>query len=176
MSWRWVGTAGARLAIGLLWLLHWLPLPVLAFLGQGLGALLWRLARSRRHVCERNLALCFPEKSEAERQQLAHEHFLWMGRSILERGLLWFAPEERLLRLMQVEGDLRQAERSEEPVMWLLPHFVGLEWAAPALLLAARLPCLATGTPQAATTRLTAVETLSVWCPSPPVPQTSMVS
>jgi hypothetical protein len=46
--------------------------------------------------------------------------------------------------------------------------------AAPALELAARLPCLATGTPQAATTRLTAVETLSVWCPSPPVPQTSM--
>ncbi len=130
-----MGTAGARLAIGLLWLLHWLPLPVLAFLGQGLGALLWRLARSRRHVCERNLALCFPEKSEAERQQLAHEHFLWMGRSILERGLLWFAPEERLLRLMHIEGDLRQAERSEEPVMWLLPHFVGLEWAAPALLL-----------------------------------------
>ena len=34
--------------------------------------------------------------------------------------------------------------------------------AAPALLLAARLPCLATGTPQAATTRLTAVETFRV--------------
>ena len=46
--------------------------------------------------------------------------------------------------------------------------------AAPALDEAARLPCLATGTPQAATTSATAVETLSVWCPSPPVPQTSI--
>ncbi len=46
--------------------------------------------------------------------------------------------------------------------------------AAPAFDEAARLPCFATGTPQAATTRLTAVDTLSVWCPSPPVPQTSI--
>ena len=37
-----------------------------------------------------------------------------------------------------------------------------------------RLPCLATGTPQAATTKATAVETFSVPSPSPPVPQTSM--
>ena len=33
-----------------------------------------------------------------------------------------------------------------------------------------RLPCLATGTPQAATTNAAAVETLSVPWPSPPVP------
>ncbi len=46
--------------------------------------------------------------------------------------------------------------------------------AAPAFELAARLPCLATGTPQAATTSATAVDTLRVWCPSPPVPQTSI--
>ena len=46
--------------------------------------------------------------------------------------------------------------------------------AAPAFDEAARLPCLATGTPQAATTMATAVETLSVWWPSPPVPQTSI--
>ena len=46
--------------------------------------------------------------------------------------------------------------------------------AAPALLEAARLPCLATGTPQAATTMATAVETLRLWLPSPPVPQTSI--
>ena len=38
----------------------------------------------------------------------------------------------------------------------------------------ARLPCLATGTPQPAATKVTAVETLSVPAPSPPVPQTSI--
>ena len=44
------GRIGARAAIALLWLLHWLPLPLLAALGQVLGRLLWWLARSRRHV------------------------------------------------------------------------------------------------------------------------------
>ena len=37
----------------------------------------------------------------------------------------------------------------------------------------ARLPCLATGTPQAATTSAAAVETLKVPDASPPVPQVS---
>ena len=38
----------------------------------------------------------------------------------------------------------------------------------------ARLPCLATGTPAPATTKVTAVETFNVPALSPPVPQTSM--
>jgi len=130
-----VSRGGARAAIALLWLLHWLPLPVLAALGRGLGALLWRLAGSRRRIALRNLELCFPEQTPEQRRTLAREHFGWMGRSILERGLLWFASRERLLRLMEFEGDLRQGERSERPVMWLLPHFAGLDWAAPALML-----------------------------------------
>ncbi len=39
--------------------------------------------------------------------------------------------------------------------------------------LAERLPCLATGTPQAATTNEATVEMLNVPAPSPPVPQVS---
>ena len=45
--------------------------------------------------------------------------------------------------------------------------------ALPELPEAARLPCLATGTPQAATTIAAAVETFTVLAPSPPVPQVS---
>ena len=133
---------GARAAIALLWLLHWVPLPVLAALGRGLGALLWRLAGSRRRIALRNLELCFPEHTAGQREALAREHFGWMGRSILERGLLWFASRERLLRLMEFEGDIRQGERSERPVMWLLPHFAGLDWAAPALMLGQGKPAV----------------------------------
>jgi Kdo2-lipid IVA lauroyltransferase/acyltransferase len=134
--------AGAHLAIGLLWLLHWLPLPLLAALGRGLGALLWRLARKRRAIALRNLALCFPEQNADEQERLAREHFAWMGRSILERGLIWFAPEARLRRLMRIEGDIGLAERTDAPVMWFLPHFAGLEWAAPALMLGQTKPAV----------------------------------
>ncbi|MDM4766690.1 lipid A biosynthesis acyltransferase [Pelomonas sp. SE-A7] len=135
-----MGRFAARLLIGLLWLLHWLPLPLLVVLGRGLGRLLWWLAASRRRIALRNLELCFPELDEAARRALAREHFALMGRSFLERGLLWFASAERLQRLMQIEGDIALADRCGQPVMWLLPHFVGLEWAAPGLLLNQRTP------------------------------------
>ena len=45
--------------------------------------------------------------------------------------------------------------------------------AEPQAEVMARLPCLATGTPAAATTKAAAVEMLKVLLPSPPVPQVS---
>ena len=45
--------------------------------------------------------------------------------------------------------------------------------ADPQLDDAARLPCLQTGTPAPATTKLASVETLIVWLRSPPVPTMS---
>lgn len=134
------GRNGARLLIALLWLLHWLPLPLLAALGRGLGALLWRLAASRRRIALRNLELCFPEKSPAEREAIAREHFGWVGRSMLERGLLQFASSARLKQLTRFVGDIELAEREAGPVMWLTPHFVGLEWAGPLLMMRQRRP------------------------------------
>lgn len=124
-----------RTAIAAVWLLHWLPLGLQDFIGRGLGGLLWHLGRSRRHVALRNLSLCMPRLNAIERESMAREHFALIGRSLLERGLLWFAPAERLKRLIQVRGDIELATRSDRPVMWILPHFVGLEWVAPALTL-----------------------------------------
>lgn len=126
---------GAWAAIGLMWCLHWLPLPLLAALGRGLGAVLWRVARSRRHVAMTNLRLCFPELTEAQRLALGREHFDWLSRSLLERSVLLFASAGRLRRLIRIDGDITQAGREGWGVMWLLPHFVGLEVVGPALML-----------------------------------------
>ncbi|MBI5259450.1 MAG: lipid A biosynthesis acyltransferase [Burkholderiales bacterium] len=119
----------AHLVLGLLWGVHLLPLGVQAALGRALGRLLHRLGRSRRRVALRNVALCLPELDETARQALVREHFQWLGRSLLERGLLWYASPARLKRLIHVEGDIGLAERSERPVMWLVPHFVALDVA-----------------------------------------------
>lgn len=126
---------GTRLLLALLWLLHWLPLGLQAVIGRGLGALLHALAGTRRRVALRNLELCFPQMTDGERRRLAREHFGWLGRSLVERGLLWWAPRERLKRLIRVEGDVQLAERSERPVMWLVPHFMALDVAGVAVLL-----------------------------------------
>ena len=123
---------GSRILLGLFWLLHWLPLPLLAAVGRTLGRLLHALAGSRRKIALRNLELCFPEMPESERRALAKEHFQWLGRSMVERGLLWFAPVSRLKRLIHVEGDVTLAERSDRAVMWLVPHFMALDVAGTA--------------------------------------------
>jgi len=118
------------LAHGLLALmnaLHVLPLGLQAAIGRGLGGLLHALAGSRRRVALRNVELCLPELDEPARRALVREHFAWLGRSLLERGLLWNASPERLKRLIHVEGDVGLADRSSKPVMWLVPHFVGLD-------------------------------------------------
>jgi KDO2-lipid IV(A) lauroyltransferase len=123
---------GARLLLGQLWALSHLPLALQATIGRGLGWLLFRLAGSRRRIAERNLELCLPELSPPQRDALVRDHFGWLGRSLLERGLLWYAPVQRLRSLIHVEGDVGLAERSERPVMWLVPHFMALDVAGAA--------------------------------------------
>ncbi len=119
----------AHAALALLWLVHLLPLSLQAALGRGIGSLLHALAASRRRVALRNLELCFPQWEAPARAALVREHFQWLTRSLLERGLLWYAPVGRLKRLIHVDGDVGLAERSERPVMWLVPHFVALDVA-----------------------------------------------
>jgi KDO2-lipid IV(A) lauroyltransferase len=43
--------------------------------------------------------------------------------------VLWYASPARLKRLIHVEGDIHFAEREAAPVMWLAPHFAGLDIA-----------------------------------------------
>ncbi|HWH73476.1 MAG TPA: lipid A biosynthesis acyltransferase [Methylibium sp.] len=127
-----------RALLVLLWLLHWLPLPLLAALGRGLGRLLWLLGHARRRIALRNLELCLPELDEAARRALARDHFEWLGRSLLERSLLWYAPLSRLSRLIHIEGPVDLADRHSGPLMWLVPHFLALDVAPVALHLRTR--------------------------------------
>ena len=125
MMQRWL----AYMVLGLLRTLQALPLAWQAALGRGLGRLLFALAASRRRVALRNVQLCLPALDEAGRRALVREHFEWLACSLLERGLLWYAPVPRLRKLIRVEGDVGLAERSARPVMWLVPHFVALDVA-----------------------------------------------
>jgi KDO2-lipid IV(A) lauroyltransferase len=125
----WWERAAARVVLALLWLVHWLPLSVQAALGRGVGALLFVLAGRRRRIAARNLELCFPAWPAERRAAVLREHFAWLGRSMVERGLLWWGSGQRLKRLIHVEGDVDFAEKHQGPVMWLVPHFMGLDVA-----------------------------------------------
>lgn len=119
----------SRPVVVLFWLLHFLPLPVLAAIGNALGRVLFRLGDRRRDVVRINLGLCFSELAAADREKLARDHFRVLGRSILERSVLWWGSRERLERMIRIEGTekLRAQLDAGRPVILLAPHFVGLD-------------------------------------------------
>ena len=114
-------------ALGLLWLLHWLPVPVLRGLGWLLGQVLYVFGRDRRHIALTNLRLCFPELSERERARLARRHFVAFARAFLDRTLLWWAPRARLSRFIRLSGVEHLQSPDGRPTLILAPHFVGLD-------------------------------------------------
>jgi KDO2-lipid IV(A) lauroyltransferase len=117
-----------RIGIFLMWLLHFLPLPLLAAAGNALGMLLYWFARERRFVAATNLRLCFPEMSEAERRVLARKNFQAFARSLLERGILWWSTASRIRGYIRVEGlEHYTAAQARGPVIVLAPHFVALD-------------------------------------------------
>ena len=128
-----------RLLLAIMWLMHWLPLSLLGRLGEGIGGLLFIVMRTRRHITLTNLRLCLPALSETERHVLAHAHFAAYARSVLERGILWWASEARLRRLIHIDPAMPLADIAAGPVILLCPHFVSLDVAGVAVMLESSL-------------------------------------
>jgi KDO2-lipid IV(A) lauroyltransferase len=117
------------LGLGLLWLIAQLPYKVLLLLGRSLGALMYRLASSRRKIAARNLKLCFAHLSRAERKALLKENFASTGITFFEMAIAWWWPAKRLRRLGTIAGleHLRQAEADGQGVILMALHFTTLE-------------------------------------------------
>ena len=119
----------SRLVFALMWLAHWLPLAAIAALGNLAGDAAFWLIPERRRVTRINLAMCFPQMAADARERLARAHFRAFMRSFVEHALLWWAPRERIVRLIKVEGLERLRALSGQPVILAAPHFVGLDAA-----------------------------------------------
>lgn len=117
----------ARLGVFMLWLIHFLPLGIIAAIGNGIGSLLYLLAAERRHVGEINLKLCFPEMSRQARDKLLHDHFRMFARGLVERSILWWSSAERIRGLIRVGGVHHFEAVKGQPVILLTPHFVGMD-------------------------------------------------
>jgi KDO2-lipid IV(A) lauroyltransferase len=110
-----------------MWIAHFLPYRVLAVVGNAVGELAFWLIPERRHVTRVNLGKCFPEKSAAERERLAHAHFRAFCRSFLDRAVLWWSPRARIERLVRIEGLDHLKALNGAPAILFAPHFVGLD-------------------------------------------------
>jgi len=139
-----------RLAIVLLRVLSRLPLPLLHRLAVPL-AWIARFMPWRGHAVVRtNLAICFPDLGEAERERLYRRHLVEMMRLVLESGAVWYWPVDRLQRhVRQVDGwddVVRTADRGKGVLLvgahfgnWeILPLWVSLQQPITALYKAPR--------------------------------------
>jgi len=116
---------GAWLLIAFGWLLARLPLPVLLGLGRLLGALAFRLARSRRHVAQVNLALCFPEHDAGQQASLLRDVFTHTGVALCEQLVAWLNPHKPLAHRFTITGleHLRAAAALQRGVVLVGAHF-----------------------------------------------------
>lgn len=130
---------GVWLSVGLLWLLHWLPLPLQAALGNAAGWLLALKPGRRRNIVAANLRLCFPDAPPAVRRRWLRQTYQASMRAVLEHGVLWWASEARLRRLVRIDNPEAALGDGTRPVIWLAPHFVGLDMGGVRLSLDRRI-------------------------------------
>ena len=115
-------------------LLALIPTRAIAALSGPLSTLGWWMAKSRRRIALTNLRLCFPHMSEAERETIARAHFRAYLQAALEHGFLWNASGEKIRNYVTLhdEHEWKQFQQGENqrPVIWLCPHFIGLDACA----------------------------------------------
>lgn len=117
----------SRIALALVWLAHFLPLRAIAALGGALGRLAFWLIPERRRVTRINLEKCFPQMEPAARERIARAHFRAACRTIVDLGVLWWAPRGRVERFVRVEGLEHLRALGTTPSILLAPHFVGVD-------------------------------------------------
>jgi KDO2-lipid IV(A) lauroyltransferase len=124
----WLGYAWMRTIVRL-------PFAWQLAIGKRLGRGARVLARGRRRVAERNLQICFPELSAAQRQALLRRHFEALGASMVEIAMGWFGDEETVRRHVRIEGEsnLRAALAQGHGVILFSAHFTTFEFFWPAL-------------------------------------------
>lgn len=116
-----------RLGVFIFWLIHFLPFRVIVAIGNGIGILVYPLAKERRRVADINLKLCFPEMGDATREQLLRDHFKMFARGLIERSIIWWSSARRINSLIRVEGVEHFEAVKGHPMILLTPHFVGMD-------------------------------------------------
>jgi len=111
--------------VALLRFLVSLPYKTLVSLGYGLGYLASHIPNDRNRVVQKNLELCFPELSAQKIDQLRKQHWRLLGRSLVEKSIIWLGSKKQLSNMIEVQSEVDLADR--KPRILVNMHFVGIE-------------------------------------------------
>lgn len=127
----WIG-------LGVLRLVCLLPHSMRLAIGRTIGRLAHSIGGERRAIVRRNIEVCFPNMSTADRDHLAHQHFLALGMSVIEMGLGRWASDAEIEKLCEVENlhYLTDTLATGSGVIFLSAHFTTLEFSGRAIQMA----------------------------------------
>lgn len=116
-------------SLALLWSIAQLPVRANQALGRGLGHLLYRVAKSRRRVAERNIELCFPEYSPQKRAETVKGVVLGCGMSITESAMALWGSDKKLRDRYTLEGleHIEKAQAQGKGVLLAGCHFTTID-------------------------------------------------
>ncbi|MCE9789547.1 LpxL/LpxP family Kdo(2)-lipid IV(A) lauroyl/palmitoleoyl acyltransferase [Shewanella chilikensis] len=119
-------------AVGLARLTLLLPLKWQMKLGSTFGLLTMKLAGSRVNTARRNLELCFPQMSEAERETLLRRNFQETGKAIFDTINAWWWNNDKVQKHMQIKGQehVEQTLAAGQGVILFAVHCLPLEMGA----------------------------------------------
>ncbi|WP_370277025.1 LpxL/LpxP family Kdo(2)-lipid IV(A) lauroyl/palmitoleoyl acyltransferase [Pontibacterium sp.] len=120
------------LTLALLWCCSQLPFDSQLSIGKTLGLALTKLAKRRHKIAKRNLELCFPNMSHADREELLKEVFIQQGMGLIEMAQVWWPRPKALLNRYHIEGleHYHRAKQAHQGVLLLGGHYSVLELGA----------------------------------------------
>ena len=123
------------IVIAILRLIVLLPQSARMACGRALGRLAGRFLKTRRHIAEVNLRLCFPELDEEEITALTRRHFESLGMGVVELGMAWWCSDRELEKLITVNGieHMFRALEDKRGGLMMGGHFAATEISGRAL-------------------------------------------
>lgn len=117
------------LALGIIRVITFLPMPVLWVLGNLLGAIYYLVPSKIKKVTSINIGLCFPELGKEGQRRLILRHFRALGVSILCYGLCWWSSPPRLRRLVKTRDRQHydEAIAAGRSIILFAPHFLAID-------------------------------------------------
>jgi len=130
----WLGLSLMRLSI-------YIPVRAQLFIGAILAWIMLPMMKSRRKIAERNIALCFPDLSPQQQQNLVKDNLQTMGMMLIETALSWWASDDQLRERVQYEGleHIDAALEKGKGVILLTGHFTSMELGGRLIML--QRPC-----------------------------------
>lgn len=119
------------LAIGVLVIFGSMPARVRDPIARMIAKLVKKVAKKPLRIARANLETCFPEKSESEISQLLDDNIANFVMILLAQSELLIRSSDNLRRRVMLDGfeHVQQARDAGQPVIFIMPHVWGIEYA-----------------------------------------------